>query len=1029
MISVLYVDDEPGLLELVKMYLERDGPFTVDTVASAQAALSLLDEKKYDVIIADYMMPDMDGILFLKKVRSLGNTIPFILFTGRGREEVIIQAIDEGADFYIQKGGDPTTQFTELSHKIQQAVHKRLAKKQLLESQAQLRTIVDSINAGIVIIDAKTHRILNTNPKAIEMIGADADEITGQVCHRFICPAQAGSCPVTDCGQHIDLSERVLLNKKGETIPILKSVISAVLNGNDVLIESFFDISEQKRSEEEVRQKNARLVTISELEREFAELPYGRRVEELAAKKLLTMTGAVVSTFNTYDPVAQVLRPAIIEVAPGILESLPGAWENLTRLLGIKPEDIVIPVSKEQYQDIHRSTVGIVKTVTEISHGKIPPLVSASILKLSGIDRFILVSHIIDGELYGTSVIGLRPDRPDPPGELLDLYGHIIAASLRRQRAEVALRRSEKKYRDIIDNMQDVVFRTDREGKLIMFSPAGLKLAGYDSEEEMLGFDVAFDIYQDPEDRNRFLAALKEKGRVENYPLIMKGKHGVPHLVTASSHFYYDDNGNVLGVEGLLHDITEISKKEQELRASEERFRTLYHDNPIMLFTLDAKGTVISVNQSGASQLGYTINELEGKPVLNVFYPEDHHAVTESLQTCIASPKKEFHWQFRKVKKDGSLIWVDEYARAIVNSFKELNVLVVCQDITEGKTAEEALRESEEKFRSFVETSRDIIWEMDRQGIFRYVSPQVQQIMGYTPEEIIGRSIADMVPEQVKSAITQELARYGSLKGALVPFEVPVRHRDGRELIVEIRPSLTGTSGKTGGFRGVAVDITERKKAEGALRRANRQLTLLTGITRHDILNKVAVILGFLRIAEKKNRDPMIGDYLKKIDTATTAIRSQLEFTRVYQDLGTHEPQWLALDEVIPRSQVPATIRLNTDVQNIAVLADPMLELVFFNLLDNAIRHGQRVSEIRVSSRRSGEDLVVVWEDNGVGIPENDKERIFVRGFGKNTGLGMFLVREILSLTGITITETGEPKKGARFEIVVPEGAYQMPGT
>jgi signal transduction histidine kinase len=131
---------------------------------------------------------------------------------------------------------------------------------------------------------------------------------------------------------------------------------------------------------------------------------------------------------------------------------------------------------------------------------------------------------------------------------------------------------------------------------------------------------------------------------------------------------------------------------------------------------------------------------------------------------------------------------------------------------------------------------------------------------------------------------------------------------------------------------------------------------------------------------------------------------------------------------VMPRSHIPATITLNANVQSVLVFADPMLERVFFNLLDNSIRHGQRVTEIQVSCHQSDKDLVVVWEDNGVGIAANEKERIFERGFGKNTGLGMFLVREILSLTGITITETGESGKGAWFEILVPKGTWRMTG-
>jgi DNA-binding response OmpR family regulator len=107
MYRILYVDDEPCLLDIGKLFLERSGQFSVDIITDAPAALCLLDTKTYDAIVSDYQMPDMDGIAFLKKVRTSGNTTPFILFTGKGREEIVIEAINSGADFYIQKGGEP----------------------------------------------------------------------------------------------------------------------------------------------------------------------------------------------------------------------------------------------------------------------------------------------------------------------------------------------------------------------------------------------------------------------------------------------------------------------------------------------------------------------------------------------------------------------------------------------------------------------------------------------------------------------------------------------------------------------------------------------------------------------------------------------------------------------------------------------------------------------------------------------------------------------------------------------------------
>src|SRR5208283_2630740 len=143
MYNVLYVDDEPGLLEIGKLFLEQSGQFTVDVTTSALDALALLNTKTYDAIISDYQMPDMDGIKFLKTLKSSGNNLPFILFTGRGREEVVIEAINSGADFYLQKGGDPTAQFAELVHKIRQAVSRRHAERSLVESEKRLSDIIN----------------------------------------------------------------------------------------------------------------------------------------------------------------------------------------------------------------------------------------------------------------------------------------------------------------------------------------------------------------------------------------------------------------------------------------------------------------------------------------------------------------------------------------------------------------------------------------------------------------------------------------------------------------------------------------------------------------------------------------------------------------------------------------------------------------------------------------------------------------------------------------------------------------------
>lgn len=183
-IQVLYVDDEPCLLEIAKLYLEKGGAFTVDTLSSACEALEQLNEKHYDAIISDYQMPDMDGIMFLKQLKASGNITPFIIFTGRGREEVVIEALNSGADFYIQKGGELKSQFAELSNKIQHAVTQRQIKAALLESEEKFRNLARTAPDGIMIHDKGT--IIDCNQQFLELFGYEPEEIIGKIGFNFI---------------------------------------------------------------------------------------------------------------------------------------------------------------------------------------------------------------------------------------------------------------------------------------------------------------------------------------------------------------------------------------------------------------------------------------------------------------------------------------------------------------------------------------------------------------------------------------------------------------------------------------------------------------------------------------------------------------------------------------------------------------------------------------------------------------------------------------------------------------------------
>ena len=142
LIHVLHVDDDAGFLKVARQLLEMQGTFQVDTALSVEEAKEKLEKHVFDVIVSDYMMPEKDGLEFLKELRDSGNNIPFIMFTGKGREEVAINALNLGADNYINKIGEPETVYTELAHGIRQTVERRRADLEVWKREQRLRAIL-----------------------------------------------------------------------------------------------------------------------------------------------------------------------------------------------------------------------------------------------------------------------------------------------------------------------------------------------------------------------------------------------------------------------------------------------------------------------------------------------------------------------------------------------------------------------------------------------------------------------------------------------------------------------------------------------------------------------------------------------------------------------------------------------------------------------------------------------------------------------------------------------------------------------
>jgi PAS domain S-box-containing protein len=224
-------------------------------------------------------------------------------------------------------------------------------------------------------------------------------------------------------------------------------------------------------------------------------------------------------------------------------------------------------------------------------------------------------------------------------------------------------------------------------------------------------------------------------------------------------------------------------------------------------------------------------------------------------------------------------------------------------------------------------------------------------------------------------------------------------------------------------------EIQERKRFETAIQLANRKLNTLSSITRHDILNQITAIVMYLSLAEEVETNPAVLEHLQKIEQITHLIQKQIRFTRDYQNIGVSSPQWQNVADTVNNSVNNldlGAVRLENDLGTLEIYADYLLEKVFYNLIDNSLRHGEKVTACRVSYRIQEDGISIIYEDDGAGVPPAVKEKIFRREYYRNTGYGLFLSLEILSITGISIKETGEQGKGARFEIHVPKEAYRF---
>jgi len=535
---------------------------------------------------------------------------------------------------------------------------------------------------------------------------------------------------------------------------------------------------------------------------------------------------------------------------------------------------------------------------------------------------------------------------------------------------------------------------------------------------------------------SRWAQGLPSRGSVLGHvlvaPLVLEGTGlGLLGLACKPGGFTDADASLAAGFADLAVVAFSDAETRRRLLDSERRYHTLAGISPVGIFRADRSGDCVYVNPYWSAISGVPFEEALGKGWERSLHPEDRERVLAQWRDVIGG-KCEFQEEYRVVRPDGTVVWVLGSGTCETHPDGEpIGYVRTVIDITDRKKVEIQQQEHLRFLQQLMDAIPNPIFFKDAGGIYIGCNRAFEDYIGLSRDRIIGKSVYDIAPPDF-AAVYEERDRALFARPGVQIYESRVQYADGsiRDVLFN-KATYVDASNQVSGLIGIILDITERKRDETALKTANNKLNLLASITRHDILNQLTVLLGSLTLLLDDVHDPDVVHLLSRSRDAARTIERQILFTRDYQDIGMNAPRWFNVGETVRIAAFglpEASKILSVDVGDLEVYADPLLQKVFYNLMENALRHGGAITRIGVSAEPSGKDVVQTFEDDGVGIPEGKKEQIFRREYYVNTGLGLFLSREILAITGIVIRETGTPGKGARFELLVPAGGFRYGG-
>jgi len=497
---------------------------------------------------------------------------------------------------------------------------------------------------------------------------------------------------------------------------------------------------------------------------------------------------------------------------------------------------------------------------------------------------------------------------------------------------------------------------------------------------------------------------------------------------------YLQKGGNATAqfveLENTIKKHVERRKAEIALEISEQKYRLLVDNAQEGICVLQHE-IVVFHNPKFVDlfqKAGAFTHEMLTQSIFDSFHPDDQEMMRERFHRRINYGEIFEGYPFRVIDSFGAVHWFEVHA-VMTEWNGNPATLNFIRDITEQHNLKSVISENETRYQELINSLPKTILEINEDLNLTFINRAGLDIFGYEIEDLHKPlSAMDLVIQSDKDKILSHKIAVTQGK-SVQKQEYTALTKDGRTFPMKTYLSSVFRKNKFAGFRAVCIDITEEKIAKYALAKANVRLNLMTSVTRHDILNKITVLQSLLDLSHEESDESTRLEYLKKQQEITEVIQEYIEFTKYYQEVGMQTPKWHELEKIIPNATYEnelGIIFIEISVKDYLIYADPLIIKIFLNIFENSVNHGCHVTRICICCQETREGLTIVYSDDGIGVPSEIKEKIFGEGFGKHTGFGLFLTREILSITGISIRENGIEGCGARFEILVPKGGYRI---